>query len=668
MCRKILQIAKLVSIAAVAVTASCQQTAYYGQDITPDQYPDNSAVVLERSRIHECEFRLELVRTFVWDVVWYVNIEECTRVKILTESGLDNYGDMVSDLLHKEYSKYEVEARVISPDGKVSDVDPKNVTRLDVGKNYEQYRIAFPGLKVGSVIEIREKVHSQHGDMAGRWDFASDVPTLKSKLVFKVPSGSKVRFAYMPPREEETEIVPTQEGRYDVYSFTIENVPPYRSEPLMSVDHAGNPTLRYYTWMISNETLDKVLGLEEGSFRGQPFIMTWNNIAKIYSFYFEPLGWEEDKESKKYRAERDAFIDTFKSRGFADNESMLRAFVMSFREGFQAIEQDHLFQYKNPEECYLTREGSAFELAYIMCEMLTSLGFAPSVILVRDLNEGRLDKKMPTLYAFTDAILHIEYAGKTYWLDPGSHTCRLNQVPWRCRGEEGLWLKPGGDFVFKRIPLNASEANGFANVEDVELDGNGDLRGTARITITGQDLITLRKHIDEEKGGETEDALDSLLRERFPMVFSEEGLSIVKESDDSLVVTYTYHKPGFADVSGDFMNVDFSDWIWSSYLGVFKSDDRRYDMHFPFLRKDLVCVRMKIPEGMQAVELPQNVEQESGCFAYTRRIAIEGNVIIFRRCMSLETSTIGIGDYEEMKRFMSDTYKLDRETLVLQRM
>jgi len=652
-------------ILTMTVIMSCQQAAYYGQDITPELYPDNSAIVLSKSRIHECEFALELERTFVWGVIEYTRIEDCTKVKILTESGLEKYGDMVSLVLRKENSKYEVEARVISPDGRVTEVGSGDITRLDIGKHYEQYRIAFPGLKVGSVIEVKERIKSQFGDMAGRWDFAHEVPTLRSELVFKVPSGSKVRFNYSPPREGEGEISPAVDGRYDVYSFMMENVPAYKKEKLMSADHAGNPTLRYYTFHIPNESLEKVLDIEKGSFKGQPLYITWHNIAKIYGSYYDYLRWDSDDEGDDYRKGKEEFVAEFKSKGYDDVEEMLRSFVLNFREKFQPIEGGYFLQRTNPEETYITKEGNRFELAYVMRETLRDLGIAASVVLVRDLGAGLLDRKMPDLHAFTSAILNVEHGGKEYWIDPGTHACRFDQVPWQCRGVDGLWLLPNGEFVFKKVSMGDADHNRFVNVEEAELTEHGDLNGTARITIAGQNLIRLRKSIDEDDESRFAEELVDLFKERYPTVFDEKSLSIVEESDDSLVVSYQYNIPDFADVAGDFMNVDFSRWVGLSYMDVFDEKERLFDIHFPFLRCDRACIRMKMPVGMEVVELPKNVSRENDCLRYTRTIDVEGDTIIFRRCMVIKNSTITAADYAEIKEFVGETYKLDRETMVL---
>jgi hypothetical protein len=652
-------------VAAMTVIISCQQAAYYGQDITPELYPDNSAIILSRSRVHECEFVAELLKTYQYEVVEYTTIEDCTRIKILTESGLEKFGNMTSPVFRKENSKYEVEARVVSPNGNVSEVGENDITRLDIGKHYEQYRIAFPGLKVGSVIELKEKIKSQYGDMAGRWDFAHEVPSLKSELVFKVPSGSKVRFNYNPPREDEGEIVPTVDGKYDVYSFVMENIPPYKNEKLMSADHTGNPTLRYYTYHIPNESIERVLGIEEGSFQSQPLYITWHNIAKIYGSYYDHLRWESDEEAEDYRKGKEAFVAEFKSKSFDDTEEMLRSFVLDFRKSFQPIEGGYFLRSTNPEEAFITNEGNRFELAYVMREALRDLGIAASVVLVRDLGTGLLDRKMPDIQAFTGAILNIEHGGNEYWIDPGTHACRFDQVPWQCRGVDGLWLLPNGEFVFKKVSMMDSDYNRFVNNEEVVLAADGSLEGSATITIAGQNLIRLRKSIDVDEESRFTEELVELFKERYPDVFDEKSLAIIEESDDSLVVTYRYIISDFADVAGDFMNIDFSRWIGRSYLDVFVEEERLFDVHFPFLHCDRVCVRMKLPAGMKVVEFPKNASRENDCFQYTRAINVDGDAVTFRRCLVLKNSTITAADYAEMKEFIGETYKLDRETMVL---
>lgn len=659
----------LFSFVAAFLVVSCGDSYRkdeFGGSITAVDYPGQSAVVLLRRREHTFELFLELVKTYQHQIAARTTIEQVSRIKMLDEKGFDRFGNFKSNVYNKDFHKYTVKAMVISPAGGKHHIGGEDIRKIDVGKGYYEYRIAFPGLEVGSVIEIIEKTESSYPLLSGRWDFAKDVPTLRSELVFKVPRGSEVKFSITPEQDME-QIVPERDGRYDVYRAGRINVPPYNKEILMPLNLVGNPTLNYYVRRITNQVIADVLDIPVERISGEPYIMSWRKVGDAYAAYFDPHTWASEEKSGEYRADIEDALEAFRWKGFDVTERHLGELISWFRNEYQPVDDDLFYFSKNPEESYSLKEGGPFELAYILKYMLEQLGARPGIVLVKDVTEGLLDRRTPRYTAFNHPLIWIEKKGKDYWLDPFNRYCKLNQLPWECRGIQGVRLMPAGVYMFMNVPLAPSSANGIENRENVCMDENGNLTGTSATTITGQHLLNLKKTVEKGDGDSIEDELKSLLGEVFPETFNEESLKIEEEGDDSLLVTFEYSIPNFADVSGGYMNFSFSFWAGSSMSEVFESDAREYDIHFPFLRREYAHVRIELPENVEIKEVPSGKELGNKNFVYARAVKASVNTVLYRRTLTVKSPVIKPEDYDEMKRFMEEVYKLDRETVLLEK-
>jgi len=184
-------------------------------DVGPDDFPDHGAVILVDRMLHKYSMSVEPTK-----------LERIYRVKILSQEGIDDFGDYVSKRLPTKGVKFDLDASVTSPAGKKTDIGDGDKRKVMIGDRYYQYRIAFPGLEVGSIIEIHEKLEVEDQIISGYWDFASHVPTLRSEFIFMVPKGVDVNFNFTP-RESYPKPKPEKKDRYDVYDIVMEAVPPY---------------------------------------------------------------------------------------------------------------------------------------------------------------------------------------------------------------------------------------------------------------------------------------------------------------------------------------------------------------------------------------------------------------------------------------------------------
>ncbi|MBU8920478.1 MAG: DUF3857 domain-containing protein [Bacteroidales bacterium] len=663
--RSILLLSTILFI-AIGTTSDAKASKIIDDTVTSERYPDHDAVVILNRSLHKFQVYLELYTSTRKRIAARTEIKNETRIKILDEKGFDRFGNFESRTYNKEIHEYKLEIKIISPEGKKKKVGKKNIKRIEIADKYFSYRVAFPGLQVGSIIEIKEEIKSEYPMLSGTMDFGHSVPTLRSELIFEVPAGTKTRFNVVPAGAI-ADPKPRKDGRYDIYEVTLENIPPYPNEIYMSPEYIGNPTIHYYVWMISNSTLARVLGISSASIGGKPYMWTWKDISESFCNYFDPEIWENDDKSDEYRNSIETDIDQARNNGFDLTDEKMNELLSWFRSEFEAIDDDLFYFSSNPEESFKLRKGGPYELAYVLRYILDQLGVGSSVILVRDADKGLLNRNMPSFSAFTHPLLHIEMMGKEFWLDPFSHFCRVDQLPWQCRGIEGLRLLKSGTGQFTTLSLADAEANCVRNKEIAVIDEEGNLTSTTDVTFTGQHLLSLRKNIDENDPESFKESIKEKLKEYYPETFDEKSLEIVEDGNNELTIKYTYSIPSFADVAGGYMNIVFSDWFSKSLSRAFKTDTRKCDIQYPFLDMECTDVTIQLPEGIKVLESPESRKLESDYFLYDRQVIVRDNMIRFKRTLKVLKPTIEVDRYAVAKAIVNEIYLLDDEEMVVQR-
>jgi hypothetical protein len=626
-------------------------------------FPDKSAVILADRKVHTWSFA-------------ETTIERAFAVKILTREGIDQFGDFISDVYDKEYYTCDVEATVVSPGGERKRVTPDRIKKVEIGKNQYQYRVAMPGVEIGSIVEIEETARTEYPVTSGEWDFSHRVPTLRSELVFKVPKGACVSFNFTPKNCQRPPS-PEIDHKYDSYTITMEVLPPYATEPYMPPDRVGNPTVRYRIWQVTmddylryfNIEYDKrlVQWMEEHEIPWElPLVAnSWDGIAKSFVKYFDPETWKEDKKASAYRSELKSVIAGMPDSIGTDGIHTIDGILEGFHRIFRPVKEQFFF--RNPEECLDQREGDPFELAYVLKRILEERHLQPSVVLASDVTRGLLDQRSVDPYVLSHPLLLISLEKKQYWIDPFSPECRANQLPWECQGVGALWLKTNEQKSFIVTPIDAASQNHISRREEIEIDQSGRLSGRSRLSLTGQYVLEMRRRAGTEDSRAGAEDLSSVIGRFLPNGAEVDSVTVERNTRDTLIVSCRYSLDAFGRKSGDLMQLDFSDWCGNYVLPAFESQSRKYDVMLPFPDTRSYELRIRIPAGYSVVQRPGDVMREDGSSSYHRSCTGDEPLVVLKRSYAIVTPTVGARDYAPTRAIIEEIRKSDKEAIVLKR-
>lgn len=150
------------------------------------------------------------------------------RIKILSEKGI-NHGNL--ELAYYAYKGFEsigsIKAQTLNEvEGKteVSRVESKNIFDLKVNELYNVKRLAFPNVKVGSIIEFQYQLHSQLIDVIDAWDFQHDIPTVQSQFELDIQGNLDYNSLLIGQ-----ELVKKYSHQKNTKSFVLQEIPSFNS-------------------------------------------------------------------------------------------------------------------------------------------------------------------------------------------------------------------------------------------------------------------------------------------------------------------------------------------------------------------------------------------------------------------------------------------------------
>ena len=143
---------------------------------------------------------------------------------------------------------------------------------------------------------------------------------------------------------------------------------------------------------------------------------------------------------------------------------------------------------------------------------------------------------------------------------------------------------------------------------------------------------------------------------------------LVMEDEESVAkgLELVLEEEGYADVSGNLINVDITRWVGTTLIDVFESETRKYDIQFPFPSIETSKITLKLPDGATVIEKPSRGELKNDFIDYRRTVDLDGRSIELNRTLTLKVPRIKVADYQVMRQFATEVYDLDTETIVLE--
>jgi hypothetical protein len=611
------------------------------------QYPDaNAIVVFDKT-----------------DIVYHADGTGTTRnrsvVKILTQSGLESYGE-VNVGYYRTYDTVRVElARVIKADGSAVDVPDDmirdiNSTATEAINIYEPDAklkvITFKNLEVGDCIEYRTVDSTFHAPMDNEFEgfagFQSFDPIVhveyniigpKEKPLRHMTRNGKVNFSQVP------------QGDNISYKWWADNVPRIVSEPAMPAlsDVATSVT---YTTIKSWEDLSR----------------WWNKVAESKYALNDALRSEITSLTANAKT-RDEKID-----------AIYRFVAQKVRYMGLGTGKKRGLEPKPVTETYETKYGVCRDVASLMVAMLREAGIESEIVLT---NLGAsVPKDLPVLQ-FNHAIVAIKNADGTYtYADP---TVK-NSTDWlpSVEAEQQVLLCTKAGSTLTDTPHSPAEAN-LGTIKAVSsLTAEGLF--TSEVTISSQGLydLALRGWVQSMPKAQVQQTWSYLLSEMYPGTrLTSFNVSDAEDLHSPLELKITYQIDNYPTDAGKFalmkspVSLGFFEIISKFVLASASLPERKYPWVLGFTFGADEEETINLPPGMQIKSVPDPVSKKLGPIEYkmiyntssSQELAGGTTQLKYQKRLLIDAKQMSPEEYVQLKSMLLASSKAQRGQIIMEK-
>lgn len=340
------------------------------------------------------------------------------RVKILDENSEDfgNIGiqffrgkSLVEDIvkLEAQVSYLEDNQR------KVYKLNKNDFKEVNLGGGEFEYRIIFPHVKKGSILEWSyKKIDHQYSVLEG-WAFEGETPKLISKYSFLAPDFFQYQMIVQGKRLNENNEFSRKKN---TFSWTLRDIPSMPIEPfsgsVVDLQERVDGYLYSSTYINPNK-------IDESD----AFYSSWNQVAEYWfkipdvNSYFETDA-ADLKNYPKYFLVNQPSLNEIKEV----YRKISREFISNSSRWLEPI---------YPMETYLEKkEGNSFDKNLLFVHFLRKNGINANLAMVNERGNGR-DKviEVPFINQFSSSIIKAEIEGKNYFLDLTDSIIPFGMVP-----------------------------------------------------------------------------------------------------------------------------------------------------------------------------------------------------------------------------------------------
>jgi len=610
------------------------------QDPTPDELkmtsdpkvPGAAAVYLDVSEISNRELKFH---------GFYA------RIKVLTEKGKELATVELPYRKHM-YNVADIKARTIQPDGTIIPLTGKPTDLLKAkGKGYQSGRKVFtlPSVQVGSILEYYYELrYSSDFIPTPYWDI--QLPQFIHKAHFQCLGCSNLSYlSILPPGAA------TSKDHWGRVNLDLTDVPPAPAEEWMPPMGSLLFKVVFYTSDArSSDDFWKTIG---------------NNWSTSATQFTEP--------SKAFRdamngliARTDSDLDKakklYKAAQTVDNTDFSREKGESERKKLK------IKDIERAEDVWTEKSGTRTEVALLYLSMLRAVGLTAYAMRVVDRNLGLFMPADLDYDQLDDTIIILSTGGKEIILDPGEKMCPFQTVHWKHSNAGGIRQNATGSGI-ATSPQQGYGANTIDRIADLTLNDQGEVEGSLRFVMSGQEALYWRQKALENDESEVKKQFDEWIKTMVPDGVEAHIDNFTALDDPDSKLAANIKAQGAAGTATSKRVLVPGLFFEARGSHPFVDQDKRLtpvDMQYAEQITDQVVYHL--PPGLQVESAPQagKIPWERHAVLLVNSKAEPGRVIIgrtFARAFTFATTD----EYQALRDFYRKVAAADQQQLVLTR-
>jgi transglutaminase-like putative cysteine protease len=597
-------------------------------------FPDEAAVILLD------EGKMEVFGSFTSA---FSEFERHKIVKILNRRG-EKFANVIIQY-YPSVTIEKIEARTISPAGKIFVIEPKDIFDINLYPNFIFYSdqrakiFTFPAVEPGSILEYRYQLSIQGRTLWHSWLFQDEIPTLLSRFTVTYPSEWDLNYRIYNT-DVEPQITDAPNGFKATHFWEERNIPSLKSE-------LGMPPKKD---LLSRISLAPV-GIKE-----------WKDVAQWYDELSTPQ-MKANESIKKFSRE----ITT----GQQTDLEKLQNIYEWVRDHVRYIAVDMGmggFQPHLVTEIFRNQYGDCKDMTTLVCSMAKEIGIPVYPVLISTHQNGYPDTTLASPFQFNHAIAYCPaLLPGGIWMDATEKGCAFGQLPWYDQGTPVLVIGEDGKAIVQITPTDSAESNRLITEWKVILDEQDFAQIQGEMTFFGAPAAEKREELFSFSQQEVREWLESYLTERNDGAtldsFKISGLQPVM---DPLKIAYSFHTPLFARQRSGQLILETGTAVRFELLNYFTSGKREHPIQFrfPFLYE--VDLLIHLP-GNYLPEIPAFEDSIDSSFSSANWCwQLEGKQLRIKFNHRLTQPDIPTEQYSAFRDFLRQVQEKNRKEIILQ--
>ncbi|MGA2571562.1 MAG: DUF3857 domain-containing protein [Terracidiphilus sp.] len=320
----------------------------------------------------------------------------------------------------------------------------------------------------------------------------------------------------------------------------------------------------------------------------------------------------------------------------------------------------------NAGEVLSRKGGTGREIARLYLALLRAAGVTAYDITVVNRDKGAFASGYLSTRQFDDDLVIAVIDGKEIFLDPSQEMCPFQTVHWKHAGASGIRQTAGGVSV-ATTPLLAYGANATLRLGDLTLDGQGNVTGTLRFILTGQEALNWRQQSLRYGADATKQAFDAWLQTIAPQGVQAhlDRFAGLDDPDLNLVAMAGVQGSLAAPASGHYAIPAFFFEVRSREPFIDAPQRQEpIDMHYGERVRDEVVYHLPSGYAIQSAPAADNIAIQPYA-AFGTSAKVEAGQITMSRTLARTFTIAGASEYPNLRGFYQKVDAADREQIEL---
>jgi hypothetical protein len=581
-----------------------------------------------------------------------------TRVKILKESGLSYanvkipYYDRNNEekILKIDAFTYNLDA---SGKVKTTEVSKSSIYSKRINKFYSEMIIAFPEVKVGSIVEYKYKVERRTDQHLKSWIFQSRIPVRYSEYQINIPLF--YHFSVNPNIVDEIEVkekvyedlIATNEGTLSTETlqknFIMRNLTGVKYEPFMG---AVKDYLQGIEFQLST--------IDYGNGRTLDLRTGWADVVKNLMNdhdFGKQLEWEPKGTSATIA----------EAKLIPDMENRMKFILGYVKKNMNWDNDESIYSFEGINTAFEKKTGSTGDINLMLTCMLNKADVKAYPILLSTRDNGLVKKAFPFVDQFNIVMTYVTIGDKYFVIDATDKFSPYKLPPSKIvntngfivEGERGRWVE---------ILSGKNKYKVMAAVQG-EITVDGVLKGSCLVNCYDYARVQRCESWVQNKEKFKEDYFVK------PYSFCKIDELIINNTEaDSLPLEQKVKFSSVLNSSGEYRYFNtnlFSDLEKNPFVAT----ERVSDVDFGFLKDYIIFGNYTIPPDYVFDGLPENITMTTpdNGIIFSRTVTADANLLNVRMTVEFKRSFYPVSAYGEFKEFYKKLLDKLNEQVVIKK-